>query len=130
MIKKHFSFLFPVLYMIIIFAFSSIPDYGRENTPKIFYLLSPNLQNLLHIPEFGLLAYLWMQALDKNKGSLLKARVWTASISISYGILDELHQLFIPGRYASFGDILFDILGIISGIIIYGLFKSTDHQIN
>ncbi|RKX65401.1 MAG: hypothetical protein DRP41_03210, partial [Thermodesulfobacteriota bacterium] len=48
---------------------------------------------------------------------------WAAGISIIYGFLDEFHQLFIPGRYASFGDIIFNILGILLGIIIYGIIK-------
>jgi len=60
-----------------------------------------------------------MLALDKN--SLVKAGWWAAGISIIYGFLDEFHQLFIPGRYASFGDIIFNILGIIVGIMIYSL---------
>ena len=110
--------------MISIFGLSSIPDYGKESN-QFLYLISPSMQNFLHIPEFGILAYLWMQAFDKNKGSLLKGGLWTMGISISYGFLDEIHQLFIPGRYVSFSDIVLDTTGIIIGIITYGLFKLT-----
>ena len=106
--------------MMCIFGLSSIPDYSSKNT-QFLYLISPSIQDFLHIPEFGILAYLWMLALDKN--SLLKAGWWAAGISIIYGFLDEFHQLFIPGRYASFGDIIFNILGILLGIIIYGIIK-------
>jgi hypothetical protein len=72
--------------MGLIFIQSSIPDYGKQDTySNIFSLLSPTLQNLLHIPEFGLLAYLWMQALHK-KGNSLTTSLWAAVISISYGL--------------------------------------------
>jgi len=106
--------------MICIFGLSSIPDYGSRNS-QFLYFISPSIQNLLHIPEFGILAYLWMLALNKNKNSLLRPGLWTMGISVSYGFLDEIHQLFVPGRYASFGDIIFNILGIIVGIMIYSL---------
>ena len=106
--------------MIFIFGLSSIPDYGSRNS-QFLYFISPSIQNFLHIPEFGILAYLWMLALNKNKNSLLRPGLWTMGISISYGFLDEIHQLFVPGRYASFGDIIFNILGIIVGIMIYSL---------
>ena len=114
--------------MICIFGLSSIPDYGSRNS-QFLYFISPSIQNFLHIPEFGILAYLWMLALNKNKNSLLKPGLWTMGISISYGFLDEFHQLFIPGRYTSFGDIALNIIGITIGIIVYSLFKQINQPI-
>ena len=40
-------------------------------------------------------------------------------ISIVYGILDEVHQLFVPLRFFSIQDILTDNLGSIFSIVIY-----------
>jgi VanZ family protein len=40
-------------------------------------------------------------------------------LSILYAILDEVHQLYIVGRYFSFGDIMIDSSGILMASIIY-----------
>lgn len=116
---KKWRLSIPLLYMLVIFGLSSIPYYGYQNSPKIFYLIPPDIQNLLHIPEFGFLAYLWMTILQNYK----TAGLYSLVISIGYSFLDEFHQYFIPGRYASLNDIIFDTLGIIFGIIVYKLFR-------
>jgi len=42
-------------------------------------------------------------------------------VAILYGISDEIHQFFIPGRYCSLIDILTDSIGILSSGILYTL---------
>ena len=37
--------------------------------------------------------------------------------SILYAISDEVHQYFVPGRFATLTDLIFDTLGIITGLI-------------
>lgn len=44
----------------------------------------------------------------------------TASV---YGILDEVHQLFIPGRFYDIYDILADIAGVLIGLGLIELIK-------
>ena len=39
------------------------------------------------------------------------------STSILYAISDEVHQYFVPGRFATLTDLIFDTLGIITGLI-------------
>ena len=111
------NYLPPILYMIGIFALSSIPGHSKVDTLVSLHI-SPNLQNLLHIPEFGILALLWMQIFQK-KYSLLKASFCVFIICVTYGFLDELHQFFIPGRLASLSDIILDTGGVFLGIFIY-----------
>jgi len=40
-------------------------------------------------------------------------------ISVFYGILDELHQFFVPGRACTFFDVGIDSLGILFASMIY-----------
>jgi len=40
-------------------------------------------------------------------------------VSLSYAILDEIHQSFVLGRYPSFDDVIIDSLGIIISTFIY-----------
>jgi len=112
-------YLPPLMLMGLIFISSSIPMDGESEHLKFLMELKPTVQNLLHIPLFGLLAYLWLNALTKNGCPAKKKLIVTIIITVSYGLLDEFHQSFIPGRYASLSDIILNIIGIITGAVIY-----------
>ncbi len=60
--------------------------------------------------SFGI-AVIWMQRI---KAGIVAV---TLQIFLSAG-LDEIHQYFVPGRYASFRDVLIDTAGGIAGIMI------------
>ena len=38
---------------------------------------------------------------------------------ILYGVSDEIHQLFVPGRFFSLSDILTNTAGILSSMVAY-----------
>jgi len=105
----------PLAYMLGIFALSSIPDTGRieSQVDKIFQWVSPELQNLLHIPLFGGLAGCWYWALKPwiigVNGRIAIAFIFTTI----YSFADEYHQLSVPGRFGSFTDIGLNTIGSI-----------------
>lgn len=90
---------------------------------KFLTSLDAPLQNFLHIPIFGLLAYLWLKSLAKLSISAWAKIIITLIISIFYGILDEIHQLFVPGRYCSLMDIVLNLFGVIAGIVLFFLLR-------
>lgn len=102
-----------ILYMVFIFLLSSIPDTGE----KIY--ISATLQNLLHIPLFGILAFLWMRAFYCNKFAIADAIKYTLIITLTYSVFDEFHQYFVPGRDASIIDVGLDMVGCIAGTFVY-----------
>ena len=105
----------PLTYMLGIFVLSSIPDTGRIETQvdKIFHWVSPQLQNLLHIPLFGGLAGCWYWAL-KPWIHGVNRKVTTAFIlTMIYSFFDEYHQLSVPGRFGSFTDLGLNAIGSI-----------------
>ena len=104
----------PILYMLFIFALSSIPGQAFE---PIF--INSIIANMAHIPLFGLLAFLWMKAFDNKKVRFNKAIIYTIIITIVYAAFDEFHQSFVPGREASLGDFAMDTLGCIAAIYLY-----------
>ena len=57
------------------------------------------------------IAVIWMQRI---KAGIVAV---TLQVFLSAG-LDEIHQYFVPGRYASFRDVLIDTAGGIAGIMI------------
>ena len=52
----------------------------------------------------------------------------TLIISIAHAILDEVHQIFVPFRNASTGDVLIDSLGIFSAMIIAKITNRKSNQ--
>ncbi len=120
--KKLYIFLV-CFYMIIIFVLSSIPDYNNTETFNLFYLLSPNLQNLLHIPEYSILSIL-LFLLFKYYFPFYKAVILSIGISILYSIMDEIHQIFVIGRVCSITDLYLDFIGILLGISVFIISKS------
>lgn len=112
------KFLPPLLLMVFIFIESSIPMDGGPGGIKFLTDLDPNLQNLLHIPLYACLSFLWFRAFSYSGVSTAKRVVLALFITIAYGCLDEVHQTFVPGRYGGLMDIYFDTVGAITGFLI------------
>lgn len=75
------------------------------------------VMNLAHAPMFGLLALIWLLVvLDRPQGGELP-RLRPASflavlaLVFAYAVVDEWHQVGIPGRTGSPRDVLTDVVG-------------------
>jgi len=105
--------LLAVLQMGAIFLVSSVPDDDSELARTVLFL-EPQVQNLLHAPVYGVLAWLWWRALVAwgmgSRGAVLAA----AALATVYGALDEVHQYFVPGRFASVTDALLNAAGALA----------------
>ncbi|WP_443081429.1 VanZ family protein [Thiohalorhabdus sp.] len=100
--------------MAVLFGLSSIPgqvpDQDPEGLAASFAWVPPTVQNGLHLPAYGLLGWLWFRGLLRHLplGAALAAGI---SLTVGYGILDEWHQAFVPGRFPSATDGLANALG-------------------
>lgn len=65
----------------------------------------------IHIFEYGILASLLYLGLRQNKVNASYSFGLAFAISFLYGISDEIHQYFVPGRQANIFDALADGLG-------------------
>lgn len=105
-----------VSYMAGIYGLSSIPGDIDPEEASIYGIIAwtpPALQNLLHIPLFGILAWLWYRTLRcwiESRGIVLCLSFLLAA---GYGAIDEWHQMQVPGRYASLTDMALNILGVL-----------------
>ncbi len=88
----------PLALMGVIFLLSSA---------ELSIRLPGSSDKVLHALVFGLLAALWVVALGFGTLRIGLAFLFAAS----WGILDEVHQAFVPGRNASWGDLLADAAG-------------------
>ena len=109
-----FCLALTVSYMAGIYWLSSIPGTIDPENAAIYGIIAwtpPALQNLLHIPLFGILAWLWFRTLRCCFESRRVLLGWSFLLAAGYGAIDEYHQLQVPGRYASLTDMALNILG-------------------
>lgn len=115
--KKNNSLLltglkvFPVvLWMGVIFAFSSMPGKNHiGNPPLMFYVERKGA----HIGEYFILMLLMINFLRtyfENKKDII---LLSGFVSLIYAFTDEIHQTFVFGREGKLSDIGFDLIGII-----------------
>jgi VanZ family protein len=95
-------------YAVLILIFSSIPDLSP---PQLGFEYQ---DKLYHFVEYGIFSVLLFFTLLNSKRDFLRKNVLLISLLIgaSFGILDELHQKFIPGRQADVLDFTADFVGV------------------
>lgn len=111
--------ILPLSLMAFIGVLSSVPGTGDSPGATLLGWVPPNVQNLLHLPLFALLAWSWCRALGRLGWAPAGAWASAALISFAWAVLDELHQLYVPGRYASMTDMALNVAGIATGLVIY-----------
>ena len=125
-IKNQIIYWIPVyILMIIIFYFSSQSHTIIDGTDANIFFIAFDIEHiisyLLHIVEYSILGGFVFRGFFHSK---FKKNSKFLSITLAglYGVSDEIHQYFIPGRFFSFLDMGFDILGVVVGIVIISLF--------
>jgi VanZ like family len=116
-------------------------------SPVVHTLSEFNPYSLLHIPLYGILAFLLIfsmvpitrgfrgaliqpgsvsRRVPSEETKSLKFRFFIAgAIALAVGIFDEIHQLSVPGREGSASDVVLDMVGIaIVLFLCFVLFKT------
>lgn len=92
-------------------------------TPAGFILAHSVIRKTAHFVEFfilGLLSY-WAARRDRAPRWRLAWSVQAMVVAITYALLDEAHQMFVPNRTGSIIDSLIDIGGALtSQLVLYG----------
>ena len=111
--------------MFLLLASSAIPMDQEIQGLQFVIDLKPTIQNLLHIPAYIVLSILVLQIFQnfQIEGWRRNALVFLGSGFI--GILSEIIQIAVPGRYGGLADIGLNFIGTIAGILIYGHFEKT-----
>jgi VanZ family protein len=74
-----------------------------------------------HFGAYGLLSvFLYLNLYFQNRFELLKKfpATFTVLIASIYGMVDEIHQMYVPGRSAEFLDWLADFSGSLVAVLI------------
>ena len=79
------------------------------------------IRKVMHFLEYAVLAVLVSGFLKEDKHQLFRdsAAKCTLCFCTAAAALDELHQFYVPGRNGNPADVLLDIVGAFSGILIY-----------
>lgn len=148
--KKIISFIVLILWMIVIFSFSSADANKSTGTSdkvittmieikdKITNNETPNnekeiivknssfyIRKLAHITEYLILGFLMFNLLKQYSVTNI---YYAIGLSILYSCTDEFHQLFISGRSGSIRDVLIDSIGILIGTYLYKLLFITNKE--
>ena len=114
--KLKISLWLPVfLWAGVIFLFSSFPT----TTTTTFYLGDFLLKKSAHVIEYGIFAALVYRALINSNVTKSRSMWLSVLIAFVYGLSDEFHQSFTPGRGPKFTDVLIDTFG--ATLFIYGI---------
>ena len=105
----------PLGWMALIWALSAQSD--------LFVAVSSQLRDILawvaHFSEFAILAALLWQALHKtgrlDEQTVLAAAFFGAAL---FAAIDEIHQVFVPGRTPDVRDLLVDVAGILAALAV------------
>ena len=98
----------PIVYMAVIFGFSSQSDPMPYVTQHVW-------DKLLHLTEYAGLAVLFARAVAGEGLTAASAVVAAIVLTSAYGASDELHQAFVPHRDSDVRDWVADTLGSVVG---------------
>ena len=103
----------PVLaWMGVIFLLSAQPELPGPPEP----LLDTLLKKSGHFFAYAMLTFLWWRALSRGKKVKWTTLGLAFVIAVLYGVTDEFHQSFVPGRYPSPRDVLIDAAGAAAAV--------------
>ena len=109
-LKKFARYQLPaIIWATVIFIESSIPDLSPSE------IIITAQDKIAHALVYGVLGYLITRSLYYQSNNTLRkhAILFSIIIGLLYGISDEFHQSFVPGRYPEFADLIADFVGVI-----------------
>jgi hypothetical protein len=111
--KRFLALWLPaIVWMIVIFIGSSIgnvPRVGGKTTDGLVHRAA-------HVLEFAVLGALLLRAVSNDKPITKREIIITLIVTALYGISDEVHQRFTPGRSSEGLSVLFDVAGSAGGV--------------
>ena len=151
--KKIICWILVILWMIIIFMFSSyngidstkqsrgflyhtignvIDFFNKDIDPikkeELIVKIDPIVRKIAHATEYFILGLLVSLALNNYNMDLKRFLLISFIICFLYSCSDEIHQLFVFGRSGKPLDVLIDMIGATLGIMPFYFFKKSLHK--
>lgn len=118
------AFIPAFIVAIIIFMASSIPG---TNMPTVMF---PYFDKIEHMAIYAVLSAAVARGFCNWRPwfSLRLIIILSVMIGTAYGISDEIHQSFVPGRESDIYDIIADAVGSLLGAVSFALIRSRISQ--
>jgi len=103
-----------IFWMALIFFLSSqsrLVDIESDTGDKLFYKSA-------HIIAYAALTWFWWRALAARRRITWPVLSAACLLAIIYGVSDEIHQLYVPGRNGHIADVLFDASGALLMVLL------------
>ena len=114
---KIFYSIATLFWLGIIFWTSSIGDYS--SVPGQADGTSDFLSSIVHLIMYAILCFLFIRLFMSYGLAKKKSIAYGFLATIAYGLSDEFHQSFVPGREMHLGDWLLDIIGALIVVSFY-----------
>jgi len=117
----YMRYILPLSLMAFIFFMSS-----RSNIETV--PMFPHADKLIHFAAYVLVSAAWVFALKGNSlfnGKKLGVFLLAMVVSSLYGLSDEIHQMYVPGRTCDMFDWLADSVGSVVGAWVWISVKIT-----
>jgi VanZ family protein len=125
-IKRYWRIIFPIIFMVIIWSFSSrngaASDVDSNNFANIVGFSNAFARKFAHFVLYGALGYSassFIKGLHPLTFPKHTQVFYPVILAVIYGALDEVHQLTVTGRNGSAEDVLIDALAGIAGVLTY-----------
>jgi hypothetical protein len=104
-----------IVFAILIFWLSSL------ESPFDIKLELSGADKLVHFVEYLIFGLLLIRAINGSYPdmSIRNATLLAVAIGAFYGFTDELHQSVVPGRFSTISDFIFDVIGVLGGVVVY-----------
>jgi VanZ family protein len=110
---RVFIFYIPLtIYWIVLAVATSLPS---KSIPDIFNVGDKSIHLVAYFILSSLVAFSFHFQRKYRHISANYVLVSILTVSL-YGLIDELHQLFIPGRYFDMLDWVFNVIGTLLGV--------------
>lgn len=95
------------------------PNLSEERVAGIHFLL----RKVAHFSEYAVLGILAARAFVASANDFIQRHQFQVALLliVSYALLDEFHQSFVPGRTASIYDSAIDVAGGITALLVFTL---------
>lgn len=112
-----------VLYVVALAIVSLLPPAEPGDRGGWDTALSPQVQNALHVPAYGVLFLLVIAWVATHRWSMILLAA-TAGACAAYGLgLEWLQAAAIPGRMGSLSDTLLNVAGVAVGVVVALLWR-------
>lgn len=118
------STLLAICYLIFMFIMTHLP---KRQVPKTLQLTSDKTLHFLAFFFLGVLASLALQVRFGNRGWVAYALA-TVGLGILYACFDEITQPLV-GRHFDLIDILYDVLGLCAGVLVFQMGRPLMHKV-